>query len=199
MMVALLSTLFVYKIVSIGPTIITAGAILSPLWYFIADIVTEVYGYSTTRKIIWIELALEFIFVCLACLFIMLPSPDYWTLNSAYHSIFNNLTRVMLGSLVGTIIGSFINSYLISKWKILLMGKSFWLRSLATNAIGQLFLSTLTSIIDLGGAIPIYEIIKEIFTAYPIKLVSFVVLIIPTAIIAEVIKQVEKLMYMIPM
>jgi hypothetical protein len=192
MMIALLSTLFVYKIVSIGPTIITAGALLSPLWYFTADIITEVYGYNITRKVIWSELFLEFIFVSLGFFFIMLPSPEYWSLDSAYKSIFSNLPRVMVGSIVGTLAGSFINSYLISKWKILLKGKSFWLRSLGANAIGQLFLSASTSIIDLGGAIPLTEIVKEIFTAFPLKLASLSLLIIPTAIITEVLKRVEK-------
>lgn len=191
MAVALLSTLFVYKIVLVGPTIITAGALLSPLWYFIADIITEVYGFRIARNIIWAELFLEFFFVSVAYLFLTLPSPAYWSGHESYNFVFSNLPRVFIGSLVGTIVGAFINTTLVSKWKVLLKGRAFWLRSLGANAIGQLVFSFLTSFIDLYKVIPLHEILKEASTSYIIKLSSFSLLIIPVAVAAEVIKKIE--------
>jgi len=70
---------------------------------------------------------------------------------------------------------------------------SFWLRSLGANSIGQFILSTTSAFIDLAGIIPTTEIIKIILTVYPLKLLVLSTLIIPTAILASIIKKKEKI------
>ncbi len=185
------STTLVYKIVSFGFVTITAGALLSPAWYSLGDVIAEIYGYQLSRRIIWFGLICEGLFVFLCSNLIKLPSPDYWHHQAAYNSVLGALPRIYLGSIVGTIVGAFSNTYLLSKWKILLKGNHFWLRAVGSNAVGQLIFSCLTAFIDLLGVVPITDIFKIIFASYSIKVILVPILAIPAAVLVIYLKKYE--------
>jgi len=185
------STTLVYKIIEIHEFIITAGALLTPVWYFLGDVIAEVYGYKISRRLIWFGLICECVFVLLCSSLIHLPSPGYWHQQEAYNIVLSGLPRIFIGSIVGTILGTFINVYLVTKWKILMKGKYFWLRGLGANVIGQLIFSSATALIDLLGVIPVADIIKVILSAYLIKITIVPILAIPSAFLASYLKKVE--------
>ena len=123
-----------YKTVAIGSSMICASSLLLPLWFVIGDITTEVYGYNISRKIFWSALLCYFIFTVFIVALINLPSP---TQRFAYSPIFDNLIYMVCSDIFAIIIGGFINTYLISKWKILIKGRYFWLRSIGASTIGE--------------------------------------------------------------
>lgn len=185
------STSLVYKIVGFGPAVITAGALLSPLWYLLGDIIAEVYGYNQAKKVIWTGLACELLFILFCSSMIHLPSPAYWHNQSDYNIVLGRLPRVYIGSIVGTLTGSFVNAFIITRLKLLVHGKYFWLRSICANAIGQFVFSFTTAFTDLFGVIPVYDVGKVVLVSYLIKVCVLPLLAVPSSLIAAYLKKLE--------
>ncbi|MBO5978241.1 MAG: queuosine precursor transporter, partial [Bacteroidales bacterium] len=79
-----------------------AGTIMFPLAYVLGDVLTEIWGYRTTRKIIFLTFFCNILMIISTQIATWLPSPDY--LNStaqAYNSIFSYVPRIVLASLTG--------------------------------------------------------------------------------------------------
>lgn len=185
------SSTLVYKIVEIHGFLITAGALLTPVWNFLSDVIAEVYGYKVSKRLIWFGLICEGVYSLLCTSLIHLPSPSYWHKQQSYIDVLSGLPRIFTGSIVGTMFGTFINAYLVTKWKILMNGKHFWLRGLAANVIGQLAFSASTGLIDLIGIIPAIDIIKVILSTYLIKISIIPIVTIPSALLASYLKKAE--------
>ena len=49
----LISNTVASKLISIGPLVLAGGIVLFPIVYIFGDILTEVYGYKRSRRIIW--------------------------------------------------------------------------------------------------------------------------------------------------
>ena len=56
--VLLISNITSNKIVQLGPFTYDGGTILFPISYIFGDVLTEVYGYSRSRRVIWTGFAL---------------------------------------------------------------------------------------------------------------------------------------------
>ena len=143
------------KIVSLGFTIpnvpflgdvpmaFDGGTILFPLSYIFGDILTEVYGYKRSRRVIWAG------FFCLALsagvfwLLQMLPGEASWQSyagDAAYTAILGGMASggIVLGSLAGFWAGEFSNSFVLAKLKIATEGRYLWLRTIGSTLVGEL-------------------------------------------------------------
>ncbi len=138
------------KIVDLGfsisgvPMAFDGGTLLFPLSYIFGDILTEVYGYKRSRRVIWTG------FFCLALaagvfwLLQNLPGTAEWqgyAGDAAYVAILGGMASggIVLGSLAGFWSGEFSNSFVLAKLKVLTAGRHLWLRTIASTLIGQLF------------------------------------------------------------
>jgi queuosine precursor transporter len=52
----LISNVLHCKVIRVGPLPMTGGLIMFPLAALFADVLTEVYGYAESRKVIWVRL-----------------------------------------------------------------------------------------------------------------------------------------------
>ena len=93
--------------------------------------------------------------------------------------------------IVAVILGSFINIYIIAKWKILILGRSFWLRSIGSSAIGQFLFTFVAMVFDLFYVIPLHDLIELIIVAYMVKLIFTPLVAIPSNWLAEYLKKLE--------
>lgn len=120
-----------------------AGTILFPVSYIFGDILTEVYGYKQSRRVIWVG------FVCLALsAFIfwivgLLPGEATWqgyAGDAAYTAILGGMSTggIVLASLGGYWTGEFTNSFILAKMKVLTEGRWLWARTLGSTVFGQL-------------------------------------------------------------
>jgi uncharacterized PurR-regulated membrane protein YhhQ (DUF165 family) len=101
------------------------------------------------------------------------------------------LTLRDLSGTLGLLVSSFVNIYLVSKWKILVKGRFFWLRSLGASAAGELCLSIIGFSIAFYGKIPYLNIVKLIFAAWLFKSAFTLVGIAPASFIANFLKKFE--------
>ena len=120
-----------------------AGTTLFPISYIFGDILTEVYGYERSRRVIWTG------FACLALsAFIFwivrgMPGEATWqgyAGDAAYDAILGGMSSggIVLASLAGYWTGEFTNSFVLAKMKILTGGRWLWSRTIGSTLLGQL-------------------------------------------------------------
>lgn len=184
-----------YKIVSLNYflEINSAATFIFPLTYAIGDIVTEVYGYNMARKLIWLSLFLQFIFAMLITAAINLPSPTFWTFNDAYTTVFGSTLRFVLAGTIANIASNFMNVYIVSKLKIPMEGRLFWVRSILSTLISGLLLTAIIVAVGFFGSeinVPKAGIMFK--STYFCEIFYALALVIPAALIAKFLKTSEK-------
>ena len=182
-----------YKMIILGTMLVPAPPFIFPLSYSIGDIIAEVYGYRLAKKIIWLTLAFQFLYAILVTLVLKLPYPSFWTIQSAYEQVFGNLIRFVCAGFAAVVISHFMNIYIFSKFKILLHGKYFWLRSIGASAIGGFVLVSIIMICGYWGTVDAQSAIKMFFSIYSLELLYACILVWPAWITSGFLKLKEQL------
>lgn len=187
--VALAAFVMAYKLVNLGGFFIVSGGILIfPLVYAFADIVAEVYGYRLAKQIVWAMILCDLVFTGLTCLVSSLDSPSFANHQNSYSDIFNHLPRFLMAIFLGLISSSFVNIYFLSRWKILVSGKYFWLRSLGAVAIGNLVGGLVTDSLAFYGTMPIEKVISLMINVYVVKMVYAFIIVVPVSCVVNYLK-----------
>ena len=124
-----------------------AGNIFFPISYIFGDVLTEVYGYARSRKVIWAGFG-AMIFATIMGLFVIhFPAdpaePFNQTIQPALETVFGNTWRIVVGSICAFWAGDFANSYVLAKMKIWTKGRLLWTRTIGSTIVGQLVDSAL--------------------------------------------------------
>src|SRR5271167_1609874 len=103
------------KVCTVWGVTFGAGVLFFPVSYVFGDILTEVYGYARSRKVVWAGFG-AMAFASFASWFVIQlpPAPD-WPFQSAFETIFAAAPRVAAASLVAYFAGEFANSYTLAK------------------------------------------------------------------------------------
>lgn len=186
----LASLVYSYKEIKIGFIVGMASSIIFPLTYILSDIVIDVYGYKIAKSMIWYGLACDFIFGVITYLVSLTPSPDLHQYN-AYYVVLGPLLRAITAQALGAFVGAFANIYFMSKWKIILKGKHFWLRSIGSSIIGEGLALILSILVALGGVLPSKTILYIILYAFIYKMI-FAIFVAPIGqVVAQLLKSKE--------
>lgn len=168
--ILLISNVASSKITSFWGLTFDAGTILFPLSYIIGDMLTEVYGYSRTRRIIWIGLLCNILMAATFMIVAVLPPDASWGNQSAYEAILGWTPRIVLASIVAYFAGEFINSFVLAKLKIQTKGRYLWMRTIGSTLIGQLIDTVLFCVIAFYGLLPTEVLVAIIVSNYVFKL-----------------------------
>ncbi len=118
-----------------------AGNIFFPISYIFGDILTEVYGYARSRKVIWAGFAAMIFYVIMSNVVLRLPAkanePYNGILQPALETVFGNGWRIVLASMLAFWLGDFANSYVLAKMKLLTRGRLLWTRTIGSTVVGQ--------------------------------------------------------------
>ena len=148
--------------ISIGkiPLAFDAGTVFFPFAYIFGDVLTEVYGYSRARRVIWIGFgALIFTFF-MFWLIRDLPGESYWQETvgqEAFDAVLGGISfgGIVLASVLGYLIGSFANSAIMAIMKKLTNGRHLWMRTIGSTIIGEFLDSAIfIAIASLTGVFP---------------------------------------------
>lgn len=125
------------KTITLGGLTMGVGVFIFPLSYIFGDVLTEVYGYRRSRRVIW----LGFGSAALASLIFLIcdrlpPSPAF-AHQQAFHTILGPSPLVFAASLTAYALGEFCNSYVLAKLKIWSSGRHLWLRTIGSTIIGE--------------------------------------------------------------
>lgn len=167
--VLLLSNVTSTKIVDLGPFTFDGGTILFPLSYIFGDILTEVYGYSRSRKVIWLGFVSALLMSVTFIIVGVLPPAADWPHQNAYNQILGLTPRIVAASLVAYFVGEFCNSFILAKLKILTHGRWLWARTIGSTLIAQMVDTALFILIAFTGVVPNGLLLTLIVSNYLFK------------------------------
>jgi len=121
----------------LGTIVLGAGALFFPISYVFGDILTEVYGYSRARRVIWAGFACLGFASFMAAVVVALPPAPFWKHQAAYEVAFGSTWRIVAASMIAYFCGEFVNSYTLAKMKILTAGKWLWTRTIGSTIVGE--------------------------------------------------------------
>ncbi len=196
-----ISNIIAVKLVSVGGLIMPAAIFIFPISYIFGDILTEVYGYARSRRVIWIGFFCNLLAVCAIWISINLPAAPVWNLGAfessaaaqkAYAAIFGFTPRILIASFAAYLFGEFINSFVLAKMKIVTSGKHLWTRLIGSTLLGQLADSGIFITLAFYATIPTAILGKIILTQWIIKS-AYEALATPfTYLIVNFLKKTEK-------
>ena len=191
----MISNVVATKLFSLGPLIFTGGILIFPITYIFGDILTEVYGYSRSRKIIWTGF-IALIFMSLIYWIVgLLPPAPTWQNQDAYVAILGLVPRIVLASIIGYWAGSFANSFVLAKMKLLTKGKHLWSRTIGSTIVGEGVDTALFVSIAFYGIVSGGILVLAILSGYVFKVTYEVVATPITYKIVGFLKKAEGIDY----
>ena len=157
------------KVVSLFGFTFGAGILFFPISYFFNDVLTEVYGYARSRKVVWAGFAGLGFASIMSAVVVALPPAQGWIHQDAYEVVFGQTTRIVIASLTAFFCGEFANSYVLAKMKVFTEGKFLWMRTIGSTIAGEAVDSIIFYPIAFYGFWPNELLIKVMITNYILK------------------------------
>ena len=148
-----------------------AGTITFPFAYMLGDVLTELWGYRTAKRVIWLTFVCNIILVACTQIGVWLPSPDYLEgTATAYDAVFSYVPRIVLGSLAGFLCGELSNAWFMERIKAKTGGRHLWVRTIGSSIIGYLADTLPFVLIAFAGIVSTHDLIMMLLTQYFMKL-----------------------------
>jgi uncharacterized integral membrane protein (TIGR00697 family) len=142
------------KLVVVGGLTLTAGIVIFPISYVLGDVLTEVWGYAATRRVIWLGFACNALMVLAIWLGRELQPAPFWRGQGAYEEILGHTPRILAASFVAYLVGEFANAFVLAKLKIATQGRWLWTRTIGSTVVGQALDSVVFVTLAFAGAVP---------------------------------------------
>ncbi len=180
------------------PMAFDAGTLIFPLSYIFGDILTEVYGYRRSRRVIWIGFFCSGLMGLAFWAASRIPGEVAWQSyagDAAFNAILGGVSTggILLASLAAYLVGEFSNAFIMAKLKVKMNGKKLWVRTIGSTLIGELLdTSTFILIACFLGVFPWAIAISLIVTNYIFKTFLEVLMTPVTYKVVDFLKQSEK-------
>lgn len=130
--------------VSLGPLPLAfdAGTLLFPISYIFGDVLTEVYGYRRSRRVIWAGFGAAALMAFTLWVVSLMPGEAEWRRavgQSSYEAVLGGVSSggIIVASLVAYFAGEFSNSYVMARMKIWSQGRFLWTRTIGSTLVGE--------------------------------------------------------------
>ena len=199
-----ISNIIAVKLAIIGPFVLPAAIIIFPISYIFGDILTEVYGYSRARQVIWIGFACNLFAVAAIWVAGRIPAASFWTVTGfdsaessqlAFDAILGFTPRLLGASFSAYLLGEFINSFVLARLKVVTQGRHLWVRTIASTLIAQLADSGVFIFLAFVGIVPGGLLGKLIITQWLFKSAYEAIATPITYLIVNYLKRVEEVDY----
>jgi queuosine precursor transporter len=172
-----------------------AGTLVFPIGYIFNNILTEVYGYRRSRRVIWMGFLAVILMAFYVWLTGVLPPQQDWAEEvgqEVYYAVLGGISGLVVASVSAYLMGEFTNSYVLAKMKILTRGRWVWSRTIGSTVVGQA-VDTLTffAIATALGVFPPFLFVTLVVTNYLIKVSVEVILTPITLRIIAFLKKTE--------
>lgn len=124
------------------PLAFDAGTLLFPISYIFGDVLTEVYGFRRSRRVIWTGFVALALTSLTFALIRFMPGEASWEGYAgqvAYDAILSGMSTggIVAASLVAYLFGEFTNSVVLARLKVITEGRWLWVRTIGSTLIGQ--------------------------------------------------------------
>ena len=177
----------------IGEYIYGAGVLFFPISYFFGDILTEVYGYKRSRRVIWAGFGAMAFASLMSLIVTSLPAAKTMSAEaqSAVNMMFGQTWRIVLASLSAFWLGEFANSFVLAKLKIYTEGKYLWTRTIGSTAVGEAVDSLIFYPLAFFGTWSTEQVVSVMIGNYFIKVLWEVLATPLTYKVVNFLKRVE--------
>lgn len=187
---ALLANLTVgYRYISIGSLAQSGGIFIFPISFIISDIITELYGSTLAKKLVFYGIVCQLIFSLYAYSIVHMPAPIFLSNKEVYFEVFSPYVKFAIASSVSIWIGSWVNIILLSKFSEYVGGKYFALRSFVASIFGELLVTVISMFIANGSRMEFNTLIYMIFCCFVVKTIISVIAIWPASLIVYTIEK----------
>jgi uncharacterized integral membrane protein (TIGR00697 family) len=178
----------------IGAVTFGAGVLFFPISYVFGDILTEVYGYSRARRVIWAGFAALMFAAVMAAVIVALPPAPGWPNQKVYEIAFGNTWRIALASMFAYFCGEFVNSFVLAKMKVWTQGRYQGARFVGSTVAGEAVDSVLFYPLAFynSGIMPNELVITLVFSQFIAKTLVEVALLPVTFRIVAFLKRAER-------
>lgn len=156
-----------------GTYIYGAGVLFFPLSYLFGDVLTEVYGYARSRKVIWAGFGALIFASLMAFVVTSLPAASTMSVEqqNAVNLIFGQTPRIVGASLLAFWTGEFANSFVLAKLKIFTNGRFLWTRTIGSTIAGEFVDSAVFYPVAFLGTWSNEQVISVMIGNYFIKVI----------------------------
>lgn len=185
--------------ISLGPIPLAfdAGTILFPVSYIFGDVLTEVYGFRRSRRVIWTGFACLALTALVLWLVRIMPGEATWqaqTGQAAFNNVLGGISTggIVLASLAAYLVGEFANSVVLAKLKVATNGRFLWVRTIGSTLVGEAIDSLIfVGIATLVGVFPWEIFATLVLTNYLFKTAIEVVMTPATYWVVAKLKRAE--------
>jgi queuosine precursor transporter len=162
------SNIIAVKLSEVGGRVFDAGNVLFPLAYVLGDVLTEVYGFRSARRVILLGFGCNLLAVGAIQIALVLPAADFWAENeAAYDLVLGTTWRIFVASLCAYLLGELTNAYVLSRMKVATRGRWLWSRTITSSFVGQGLDSAVFVTIAFAGSGA--DLVDTIVTTWLIK------------------------------
>jgi len=187
----LLSNILCAKIITIFGISCTAGILIFPISYIVGDVMTEIYGFKLSKKIIFYGFAFNALATLLFWIAIKLPFPSFWMNQEAFELILGNTFRVYIASVLGYLVGGFTNSFTMHYIKNNTKIKFLWFRTIVSTIIGEGLDTIIFLMISFYGIYTNKDLMSMIFYQSLFKILYEMLFTPLTYLVVNKIKKIE--------
>jgi uncharacterized integral membrane protein (TIGR00697 family) len=167
--VLLISNIASTKILTLWKFTFDGGTILFPLSYIFGDILTEVYGFRQSRRVIWLGFITALLMSLVFYIVQLLPSAADWPNQKAFEAILGFVPRIVCASLLAYFVGEFSNSFILSRLKIYTLGRFLWTRTIGSTLVGEGIDTAVFCLVAFYGVLPSNALWAVIISNYIFK------------------------------
>lgn len=190
---------FGFSVLGIPVTTDVGTLLLFPVAYILSDILTEVYGYAASRRVVWYTFAANILAAGLYTAAVALPhSPDFAN-QDAFAAVLGQVPGLVVASVCGAWFGSFANDSTLAVMKVWMVKwdpTHRWLplRTIASTVVGQAVDTSLfVGVAVLFGVFPAADYLSLVLSQWVLKSLVEIVLTPVTVLAIRAIKRFEGL------
>ncbi len=158
------------KLISVFGVALPAAIIIFPISYIFGDVLTEVYGYSRARMVIWLGFFCNLLVVAGIWIGQILPPASFWAdAQPAYERILGYTPRLLAASFLAYLVGSFANSMVMARMKVWTKGRFLWTRTIGSTLVGEGLDSLVFITVAFSGVLPGAQMATTIVTHWLLK------------------------------
>ncbi len=189
--ILIISEITAAKLFRLGSLTLPGAFIIFPISYIFGDVLTEVYGYQKSRRVIWTGFASLLLLSIILWIVQLLPPAASWPNQQAYDVILGIVPRITGASIIGYWAGEFANSYILAKLKLATKGRLLWTRTIGSTVVGQAVDTVIFLSAAYYGTIPNPVLLSIIASLYLFKVAYETIATPLTYLVVNYLKKAE--------
>lgn len=119
------------------PIITDGGFFLFPLAYILGDVLSEVYGFKSTRRAIYLGFGALILAAFCFWILLALPAAEFYENQPALESVVGVYPQLLLAGLAGYLVGQLLNSVTLVLIKERTKENHLWARLIGSTVVGE--------------------------------------------------------------